>query len=52
MLQDKERHLNECTFKPLTNEGRNKKLLKEIMEAEQEAAYEQRELMAAHVVAM
>ena len=29
-LKDKER--TECTFKPNTNEGRNKKLIKEILE--------------------
>jgi len=29
-LKDKER--SECTFKPNTNEGRNRKLIKEILE--------------------
>jgi len=35
VVNERERHLNECTFKPQTNEGRNRKLLQEIMEAEE-----------------
>jgi hypothetical protein len=33
ILQEiKEREMSECTFKPNTNEGRNKKLINEILE--------------------
>ena len=32
MLKDlREKELNECTFKPSTNEGRNKKIIEEIL---------------------
>jgi|JI9StandDraft_2_1071091.scaffolds.fasta_scaffold301993_1 hypothetical protein len=48
MALERERYLNECTFKPQTNEGRNRKLLQEIMEAEALIQQEQRELAAAN----
>ena len=39
----KEKEMSECTFKPATNEGRNKKLIREIMEGKEMQYFENKE---------
>lgn len=38
MKELKEREMSECTFKPMTNEGRNKKIINELLRGMDEEA--------------